>query len=353
MKRFASVLLLLALLLSLCACGQTTEIEPETTTETTTETSTETTTETTEETASEATVDVELDVNVMVLNGTTGFGMAKLMADSQADEAALNYRFAVESDASAVTAALINGDCDIAALPTNAAATVYNKTEGGVKMLAINTLGVLYLVVNGETVAVDSLDDLAGMTVYTPAQNPTFLLRALLDAAGVENVTVDNSYAQPADLRTALAAGEVDIAVLPEPMVTIARAANAKLSTALDLTAEWDKVQPEGSLVQGCVVARTEFAAAHPAEIAAFLQEYEASIAYLSEDAEAAGALIEQTGVFTNGAVAAKAIPNCNVCFVTGETMQAAMDSFCNILFALEPASVGSAVPDADFYWLG
>ncbi len=353
MKRFASVLLLLALLLSLCACGQTTKTEPETTTDTTTETSTETTTETTGETSSKAAVDAELGVNVMVLNGTTGFGMAKLMADSQAGEAALNYSFAVESDASVVTAALISGDCDIAALPTNAAATVYNKTEGGVKMLAINTLGVLYLVVNGETVAVDSLDDLAGMTVYAPAQNPTFLLRALLDAAGVENVTVDNSYAQPADLRTALAAGEVDIAVLPEPMVTIARAANDKLTTALDLTAEWDKVQPEGSLVQGCVVARTEFAAAHPAEIAAFLQEYEASIAYLSEDAETAGALIEQTGVFTNGAVAAKAIPNCNVCFVTGEAMQTAMDTFCNILFALEPAAVGGAVPNADFYWLG
>lgn len=353
MKRFAAVLLLLALLLSLCACGQTTKTEPKTTTETTTETSTETTTETTGETSSKAAVDAELGVNVMVLNGTTGFGMAKLMADSQAGKAALNYSFAVESDASVVTAALISGDCDIAALPTNAAATVYNKTEGGVKMLAINTLGVLYLVVNGETVAVDSLDDLAGMTVYAPAQNPTFLLRALLDAAGVENVTVDNSYAQPADLRTALAAGEVDIAVLPEPMVTIARAANDKLTTALDLTAEWDKVQPEGSLVQGCVVVRTEFAAAHPAEVAAFLQEYEASIAYLSEDAETAGALIEQTGVFTNGAVAAKAIPNCNVCFVTGETMQTAMDTFCNILFALEPAAVGGAVPNADFYWLG
>lgn len=353
MKRFASILLLLALILVLCACGSTTETTTESAAETATETITETAEESASEAASETAADAALGVNVMVLNGTTGFGMAKLMADAQAGEAALNYSFAVESDASAVTAALINGDCDIAALPTNAAATVYNKTGGGVRMLAINTLGVLYLVVNGETVAIDCLDDLAGMTVYAPAQNPTFLLRALLEAAGVENVTVDNSYAQPADLRTALAAGEVDIAVLPEPMVTIARAANDKLITALDLTAEWDKVQPESSLVQGCVVARTEFAAAHPAEIAAFLQEYEASIAYLSEDEETAGALIEQTGVFTNGTVAAKAIPNCNVCFMTGEAMKAAMDSFCNILFALEPASVGGAVPDADFYWLG
>ena len=355
MKRIVSVFVLICLCLSLCACANTdtsvgviggadgpTEVfvtEPEAAPEITPEPL--------------SAPDSELPINVMVLNGTTGFGMAKLISAAQTGEAALNYAFSVESDASAVTAALISGDCDIAALPTNAAATVYNKTQGGIQMLAINTLGVLYLVVNGETVSVENLSDLAGKTVYVPAQNPTFLLKALLSAAGLEDVTIDNTYAQPADLRTALAAGEVDIAVLPEPMVTIARSANDKLVTALDLTAEWDKVQPAGSLVQGCVVVRTDFAAEHPAEIARFLEEYESSIAYLAEDPAAAGALIEETGVFTNGTVAAKAIPNCNVCFLAGEDMKSAMSLFCEILFALEPAAVGGSLPGEDFYWLG
>ena len=347
MKRIASILILICLCMSLCACAGTAS-EPAAQPETTGEV--QAAPEATPESEPEPTVDSDLPVNIMALNGTTGFGMAKLISDTQNGEAALNYTISVESDASAVTAALISGDCDIAALPTNAAATVYNKTEGGVQMLAINTLGVLYLVVNSETATVKSLEDLSGMTVYAPAQNPTFLFKAILSAAGLEDVTVDNTYAQPADLRTALAAGEVDIAVLPEPMVTIARSANESLVTALDLTAEWDKVQPKGSLVQGCVVARTDFAAEHPTEIAAFLEEYEASIAHLNEDAASAGALIEETGVFTNGAVAAKAIPNCNVCFITGAEMQAALSEFLTIMHGVAPASVGGSIPGDDFY---
>lgn len=331
MKRVISILLVLILCMSLTACGAKNDTAAQ---------------------DGQLDVDSELPVNVMVLNGTTGFGMAKLIADSEEGKTALNYNFSVETDASNVTAALISGDCDIAALPTNAAATVYNKTEGGVQLLALNTLGVLYLVVNSETVTVDSLSDLDGVTVYAPAQNPTFLFKALCAAAGVD-ATVDNTYAQPADLRTAIAAGEIDIAVLPEPMVTIACSANENLSVALDLTAEWDSVYPAGSLVQGCVVARTEFIADHPAEISVFWEEYGSSIAYLDTDVEAAAQLIEQTGVFAQAAVAQKAIPNCNLCFITGEEMKSAMGDFLAILFDFAPESIGGALPGDDFYYLG
>lgn len=348
MKRTLSIFLFICLCISLCACGTpASEVDAQPVPAETDQSLPESSINAEQE------PDATLPINIMVLNGTTGFGMAKLIVDANKAETALDYQISVESDASAVTAALINGTCDIAALPTNAAATVYNKTEGGVQMLAINTRGVLYLVVNSETVSIETLSNLSGQTVYVPAQNPTFLFRAILDGAGLEDVTIDNTYAQPADLRTALAAGEVDIAVLPEPMVTIACAANEKLVPVLDLTAEWDNVQPEGSLVQGCVVVRTEFANEHPAEVAAFLEEYKSSIDYLSDDTAAAGTTIEESGVFTNGAVAANAIPNCNICFLTGEDMKTAMDQFCNILYSLEPSSIGGAVPNEDFYWLG
>ena len=291
-------------------------------------------------------------VRIMVLNGTTGFGMAKLMADADGGAAAQDYVFSVETDASNLTAALISGECDIAALPTNAAAAVYNKTEGGVRLLALNTLGVLYLVANSEAVTAEELSDLEGMTVYAPTQNPTFLFQALCAKAGVD-VTVDNTYAQPADLRTALAAGQVDVAVLPEPMVTIACAANEKLAVALDLTAQWDAVFPAGSLVQGCVAARADFVLEHPLAVETFLAEYGPSIEYLTEEPAEAAALVEQTGVFANAAVAEKAIPRCNVCFVTGEDMRAAMEQYLTILYEEAPASIGGAMPDDEFYYAG
>ena len=191
-------------------------------------------------------------VRVITLNGTTGFGLAGLIAANEAGEAGQAYSVSVETDASNVTAALVSGDCDIAALPTNAAAALYNKTEGKVQVIALNTLGVLYVVTDG-SVEVKSFADLDGQTVYAPAQNPTFLFQALCDANGVK-VTVDNSYAQPAELNTAVTAGEVAVAVLPEPLLTVARAQNKDLQVVLDLTEEWDKVFTPGSLDRKSVV---------------------------------------------------------------------------------------------------
>ena len=292
--------------------------------------------------------DTALPVRVVTLNGTTGFGMAGLIAASDAGETALNYNFTVDTDASNVTAALVSGDCDIAALPTNAASALYNKTGGKVQVLALNTRGVLYLLTDG-SVPVSSVADLAGQTVFVPAQNPSFIFEHICKANGVD-VTVDNTFAQPAELNTAAAAGQVRLAVLPEPMVTVARSQNKDLTVALDLTEEWDKVSVPGSLVQGCVVVRTEFAAEHPAEVAAFLDDYAASVALLTEDTAAAAKAIEDTGIFTKAAVAEKAIPHCNVCFVTGEEMRAELSAFLEIMFEAAPQSIGGAVPGDDFY---
>ena len=345
MKKLLSLVLTLAMLSSLAACAQPQVNEPEVPAET------EAPVQATEEVPA---LDTQLPIRAMVLNGTTGFGMANLMHAAQNGEAKLNYSFTVETDASNVTAALVNGTADLAALPTNAAAAVYNKTGGAVQVLALNTLGVLYLVSDG-SVSVESFEDLRGMTVYAPAQNPSFVFQHLCEANGLkpgEDIIIDNSYAQPANLNAAVSAGEVSLAVLPEPMVTVARSTNDKLQVAMDLTAEWDKVSPAGSLVQGCVVVRTEFAQAHPEELRCFLTEYEASMDALTADVQASAEKIEATGVFAKAAVAAKAIPNCNLCFITGAEMQAALGEFLRIMHAVAPASVGGAVPGDDFYCL-
>ena len=273
-----------------------------------------------------AAVDKDLTVNVVSLNGTTGFGMAKLMADSKAGNAALNYNFTVETDPSNATAALVNGTADIAALPTNAAAALYNKTDGAVQVLALNTRGVLYVVTDG-TESITSFADLRGKNVYVPVQNPTFIFQYLCEKNGLTvgtDITIDNTY--------------------------IARAANPDLTAALDLTAEWDKVAPAGSLVQGCVVVRKAFADAHPNEVKAFLTEYQASIEYLTAEPDQAGQMIEEAGIFAKAAVAAKAIPNCNVCFVSGADMQAPLTEFLTALSTVAPQSIGGSVPADDFY---
>jgi len=338
MKKLISLILAAVMLLSLTACVKA-EPQP-----TAAPTEAPAVTESPAETQAPA-----VPVNIMVLNGTTGFGMANLMDAAAKGEASQDYTFSVETDASNIVAALANGSVDIAALPTNAASTVYNKTQGKVQVLALNTLGVLYLVTDG-SVSVESIQDLAGQTVYAPAQNPSFIFQHIVNASGVTDVNIDNTYAQPADLNTAVASGEVSIAVLPEPMVTVARSKNPDLQVALDLTAEWDKIAPAGSLVQGCVVVRKAFAEENPDAVKAFLGEYGASIDALTTDIEGTAAKIESTGIFTKAAVAAKAIPNCNVCFITGAEMQAALSEFLTIMHGVAPASVGGSIPGDDFY---
>ena len=333
MRNLFALLLALTMVFTMTACAQE---EAPATEAPTTEAVVETTVQT------EA---VEVTpINISVLNGTTGFGMANLMDANDG-----SYQFTVETDASNIVAGLINGSVDIAALPTNAAATVYNKTQGGVQVLALNTLGVLYLVTDG-SVTIESMADLAGQTVYAPAQNPSFIFQHICQANGLTDVTIDNTYAQPADLNTAVASGQVSIAVLPEPMVTVAKAQNPDLVVALDLTAEWDKVSPAGSLVQGCVVVRKEFVEANHTAVALFLEGYGASIEAMNADIEGTAAKIEAHGIFAKAAVAAKAIPNCNVCFITGAEMQAALSEFLTIMHGVAPASVGGSIPGDDFY---
>ena len=383
MKHFKTLLIpLLALALVLCACGQTAApaetAAPQTPTEAPAQTAepipspaADVPEETPAASGSDlgyeplpatdgdlsAWVDAELPVRVMVLNGPTGFGMARLICDAEDGNASLNYSFSVESDASNVSAALISGSTDIAVLPTNAASAVWNKTEGGIMVAAEVVRGNLYLLQNTEKEAISSVEDLRGKTVYVPAQNPTFITQLVLQQNGLTpgvDVEIDNSYAQPADLRTALAAGEVDLAVLPEPMVTIAMSANETLAVALDLREAWRDAVGSDSLVMGCVVVRSAFAEEHPVELKEFLRNYSDSVSYVGDaaNAEAAGELIARAGVFAQAKVAEKALPRCSLCFVTGEQMREELGAYLEQLFALNPAAVGGSVPDDSFYYL-
>ncbi|MBQ9785229.1 MAG: ABC transporter substrate-binding protein [Clostridia bacterium] len=294
-------------------------------------------------------------IRVYVLNGTTGFGMAKMMSDNKDNDL---YKFTVQTDASLITSALINGDVDIAALPTNAAATIYNKTNGKVKILAINTLGCLYLLTK-EGTTVNSFADLENKTVYVPAQNPQFIFTDLCKKNGLTpgtNITISTEFAQPADLRAQVVAGNIDIAVLPEPMVTMAiSGANQNgvtITNAMDLTAEWNKVNAPGSLVQGCVVVRTEFLEKYPTAVENFLKEYKKSITFLNENPAEAAAKIVENGIFANATVAERAIPKCNICYIDGKDMKSAMKVYLSVLKGINANAIGGKLPSDDFYYI-
>ena len=291
-------------------------------------------------------------VNVAVLNGSTGFGMAYLMEQASNDNASHNYTFSVHTAPTDIQAALLNGTVDIAALSTTKASTIYNESNGAIQVIALNTLGVLYLVENGTT-TINSISDLNGKTIYCPG-DPSPILKSLLSKNNI-NATIDTTYKAPADLNKAISSGALKnenvIAVLPEPVLTTAMKANSNITIRLDLTEEWNKVE-ETELVQGCVVARTDFINENPDVIKEFLSEYKESIEYLQDNVEETAKLVVEHGIFANENVAKLAIPKCNVTYIDGNEMKTTLSGFLSAIYSVVPSNIGGKLPSDGFYFI-
>ena len=336
MKKFIALLLALTMVLALCACGAKTAATPTDTAAATAVPSEEPTT-----------------VRVGAMTGPTAMGMVKLMADSDAKTTQNTYEFTLDSGATTFVSALAKGDIDIAAVPSNVAATIYNNTKGGVQVMAVNTLGVLYIVERGSTV--QSLADLKGKTVYATGQGavPEYALRYLLKQNKLDP-DKDVTIQWCADTTEALSYITKDasaIAMLPQPFVTVAMSKVDGLRVALSLNDEWQKLNNGSQLVTGVVVVRTEFAQKYPQQTAKFLEEYKASVEYTSTNPADAAALIAAQKIVPSAAIAEKALPNCNITFLAGADMKTALSGFLQILFDENAQSVGGTLPADDFYY--
>lgn len=292
-------------------------------------------------------------VRIAGLKGPTTMGLVNLLDMEQQGTAALDYDLQLYGTADEIVPGLIKGELDMAAIPANLAAALYQKTKGGIQAMAVNTLGVLYVVEKGDTV--HSMADLAGRTILSTGKGttPEYLLRYLLEKNGLDpDKDVKIQYCSEATEVTAqMAAAQKDaIAVLPQPYVTAAGMKDPSLRVALDLTAEWDKVS-DSQLVTGVTVVRTQYAQEHPDVVEAFLQEYAQSVRTANTDLDRTAALCEQQGVVAKAAIAKKALPACNIVCRTGDEMQKDVSAYLSVLCAADPAAVGGKLPDEGFYW--
>lgn len=303
-------------------------------------------------------------IHLGLLSGPTGMGAAKMLADN--DEAyaqveagtyeggtLLRYEVTLGSDpANDIVPRLTNGELDIAAIPTNLAATLYNRTDGGIKLLALNTLGVLHILENGDTV--NSLADLEGRTLYATGQgsNPEYVLNYLLEANGLDPAAdVDIQWLASEELTARMASGDIDLCMLPVPAATTVMMQNSDVRDAIDLNDAWTESGAQGTFTMGCLVARTEWLEGNSELVPGILEEYAASIDYANSNPEEAAALIEQYGIVPKAAVAQAAIPQANMVCVTGEDMKGIADYY-QVLFDADPTSIGGAIPGEDFYYI-
>ena len=291
-------------------------------------------------------------VNLAVLKGPSGVGAAKLLADSDAGETANDYAYSIMADNTEIVAGLSSGSLDIAAVASNVAANLYNKTNGGIQIAAVSGLGVLYILENGNTV--QSMADLKGQTLYATGQgaNPEYVLNYLLTENGVDPAEVDIQWKTADEVSALMVSGEARLCMMPVPAATAIQMSNPDVREALDLSAEWDGLNNGSHLTMTCIAVRTAFAQEHPEAVENFLADYAASVEYVKGDPAAASELVAQYGITPKAKIAELAIPKCSLVCITGKVdMADAIQGYFEVLSAANPDALGGSIPDDGFYF--
>jgi len=279
-----------------------------------------------------------------------------LWNDAEAGTTKNTYHVTMTGANDEVVAAISKGEADIAAVATNMASVLYNKTQGGVTILAVNTLGVLSMLTSGEQI--NSIEELKGKTIYSPGQgaNPEYILRYVLSANQVnpdEDVTIE-FVSQGSELAGVWAENPDAVIMAPQPMATSLLMQNEGAVKVFDMTEEWNKVSGgESTLMMGCVIVRNDYLESNPGAVATFMEEYKASIEKAQQDIDGTAELCESSGIIAKAALAKKAIPQCGLTFVIGDEMKEQLSGYLQVMYNANPASIGGAMPDDGFYYLG
>ena len=294
-------------------------------------------------------------VRIGSLKGPTSIGLVELMERAEYDETENNYTFTMEVAADTLLTQMVQKELDIALVPANVASVLYNKTEGQIVVIDINTLGVLYMVTGDESIT--DIQDLKGKTIYLTGKGttPDYVLQYVLEENGISLNDVTVEYKSEAtEVAAVLKTDSTAIGLLPQPFVTAAMVQNEKLKIAFDMNEEWNKLQGEdGSMmVTGVTVVRKEFLEENEEAVISFLQDHKNSAEYVNNNIEAAATLVVKTGIIEKEPIAQKAIPNCNITFIDGEEMQKALSGYLSVLYEKDAKAVGGTLPGEDFYYL-
>lgn len=297
----------------------------------------------------------QVKINVIGLKGPTGMGMAKIIEDNKEKD---NYKFEIVNSVDEISPKLLTGQGDIAALPANLASIIYNKSDGDLVSLGINTLGVLYIVENGSSIR--SIDDLKGNTVYSSGKgaSPEFALNYILEGNEIDPLKDLNiEYkSEHTEVLTSILTNEGGIGLLPQPFVSLALAKDENLRIALDLNDQWERVNEKSdsrsSLLTGVIVARKEFIEEYPNEVEKFIEDYKKSVEFTNQYPEEAAKLIAKLDIVPES-IALEAIPYSNITFIGGRDMEDKLSGYLEVLYKANPKSVGGKMPGEDFYYIG
>lgn len=339
LKSKVSLFLTIACTLTFAACGNT----DKGTDSSNKMTSSESSTVSTSKTSSEAT-------KIVSLKGPTTIGLLNMMDSTEKEK----YEFNMVTEPAEAGTLVSTGKENIALIPANVAANLYNKTSGNIIVLNINTLGMLYLVQQGEPIT--SIADLKGKTIILTGKGatPDLTIQYLLKENGlsVEDVTLDYK-SEATEVVAALAENSEAIGLLPEPFVTVATTKNPDLKVSMDLTEEWNKTQnnKDSTLITAVTVVNKEYLESNKEDVLNFMKQQKISSEEATSNLDKTSELAEKYDIIKEN-IAKKAIPKCNISYIEGEEMKTKLSGYYSVLFDLSPEFIGGKVPEDDFYFI-
>jgi len=292
-----------------------------------------------------------VNVTIAGLKGPTSIGMIKMIDEKALNNQQYNVEYVAESAPDALTAKIINGDIQISSVPINLASVLYNKTGGKIQLMAVNTIGNLYIVGTDE---IASIADLDGKTVGMSGKGstPDFAMNYILKQGGLESSVELDYSADHATLAQSVIAEDTKVALLPQPFVTQVMMKNSNVKMLVDLNEAWKTASGDASqLFTGCIVVNKEFAESNTEFVEDFLKQYEESVKWVLDNPKDASMMVEKNEIMPSAALVEKAIPFCGISFVTAQEAKVNLNSFYKVLFDSNPASVGGAMPDDTFYF--
>lgn len=327
MKKLIALLTVTALLSTLCACGGAKKKQKK-----------------------ESETYKPVNMSIACLKGPTGVGMASLMKKSQNNKTENNYTFTVTASADEITGKIVTGEINIASVPTNLAAKLYNKTGGKIKLLAVNTLGVLSIVENGNTIK--NIKDLKGKTIYSIGEgsNPEFILRHILEENGLSDSVKIQFVASNDELTPLIVSGKAEVAMVSEPIATTVLTKKDSLRRVISINDEWKKIT-DNDLMMGCIVTLSSYAEKNKSQINKFLEEYESSINFANKSQKEAAEYCAEFEIIPSAQIAEKAIPNCNLVFKIGKQDKNGLESYYKVLSNYDKTALGGKLPNGDFYY--
>lgn len=288
------------------------------------------------------------------LKGPTTMGLVKLMDEADKGEARHDYEVTMYGAADEIAPQLIKGDIDVALVPCNLAGVLYNKTGGAVEVACRQHTG--RAVCRHHRRRHHQRGRFGGQNHLHHGQGDHAGVCAQLCAGAEwpypgEDVTIEYMSEATEVLAAMQASSGYPVAMLPQPYVTTAQMQMEGLKVALDMTEEWDKVSPDSALVTGVVVARKEFVEQNEAAFNEFLEDYKASTEFVNANVDEAAALVAGYEIVPKEPIAQKALPECNITFISGADMKAKVSGYLKVLYDQNPEAVGGTLPDDAFYY--